>query len=92
MAETQVIEFETAPREDRSGELVGMRIKIEVRDDADLLITATSVGDSAGKNYAGTLTLRKVIGGPIIDGSEGGDECWINGVWMSPCPSAETTT
>jgi subtilisin family serine protease len=92
MAETQVIEFETAPKEDRNGELVGMRIKIEVSDDADLLITATSVGDSAGKNYAGMLTLRKVKGGPIIDGSEGGDECWINGVWMSPCPSAETTT
>jgi hypothetical protein len=28
--------------------------------------------------------LRKAI-----SGYEGGDECWVNGVWVSPCPSDE---
>lgn len=87
MTETQVVEFETSPQEDLSGELVGMRIKIEVSDSADLLITGTSTGASEVKSYVGTLTLREAGGGQIIATPEGGDECWVNGVWMSPCPS-----
>jgi subtilisin family serine protease len=86
MAETQVFEFETSPQENRNGEPVGMKIRIEVGDGTELGITATSTGGSGGKSYVGTLTLRKATRGSIISGEEGGDECWVNGVWTSPCP------
>ena len=90
MAETQVFEFETIPQENRNGELVGMRIRIEVSDN-DLLVTGTSTGASEVKSYMGTLTLRKAGRGPISVSAEGGDECWVNGVWVSPCPTVDTT-
>jgi subtilisin family serine protease len=86
MAETQVFEFETSPQENRKGEPVGMKIRIEVGDDAELVITATSTGASEGKSYVGTLTLRKAGRGLVTAAAEGGDECWVNGVWVSPCP------
>jgi len=90
MTETQVFEFETSPQENRDGEPVGMRIRIEVGDDAELVITATSTGASGEKSYVGTLTLRKATSGSVITGEEGGDECWVNGVWRSPCPPLPT--
>jgi subtilisin family serine protease len=86
MAEAKVFEFETSPRENRDGAPVGMRIRIEVGE-ANLAITGTSTGASDGDNYVGTLTLRKVKAGPIVIGQEGGDECWVNGVWKVPCPA-----
>jgi hypothetical protein len=87
MAETQVLEFETSPQENLSGNPVGMKIRIEVGDGPDLLITGTSTGASEGMSYEGTLTLRKAGIVPLIGKHEGGDECWINGVWVSPCPT-----
>lgn len=90
MTEPKVFEFEMSPQENRDGELVGMRIRIEVNDNADLLITGTSTEASEVKTYMGTLTLRKA-GGPIINAPEGGDECWVNGVWISPCPVGDPT-
>jgi subtilisin family serine protease len=86
MSEARVFEFETGPRGNRYGDPVGMKVRIEVGESADLVITGTSTGDAEGKRYRGTLTLRKMGGGPI-SGEEGGDECWVNGVWVSPCPS-----
>jgi subtilisin family serine protease len=88
MSEARVFEFETSPRGNRYGDPVGMKIRIEVGESAGLVITGTSTGDSEGKRYRGILTLRKTGGGPI-SGEEGGDECWVNGVWVSPCPSGE---
>jgi subtilisin family serine protease len=85
MLTTQVLEFETSFRENRYGEPAGMKIRIELGDDADLTITGTSTGAYDGQSYMGTLMLRKAI-----SGYEGGDECWINGVWVSPCPGKET--
>ena len=84
MSATQVVEFETGHRENRFGEPTGMRIRIEVGEDTDLTITGTSTGAHDGDSYLGSLTLRKAI-----TGYEGGDECWVNGVWVSPCPSPE---
>jgi subtilisin family serine protease len=81
MSATQVIEFETSPQENRFGEPVGMKIRIELGGDG-LIITGTSTGAYEGKSYEGTLTLRKPF-----STTEGGDECWINGRWVSPCPS-----
>ena len=86
MTDTQIFEFELGPQ-NRNGALVGMRIKIKIGDHGDLVITGTATGTSEEENYVGTLTLRKVGRGPIDIGMEGGDECWINGVWVSPCPS-----
>ncbi|HEY9283403.1 MAG TPA: S8 family peptidase [Pyrinomonadaceae bacterium] len=86
MSATRVLEFETVPQENRFGEPVGMRIRIELGDDADLIITGTSTGANEGKSYRGTLMLRKALAGSLIGGCEGGDECWVNGVWVSPCP------
>lgn len=84
MSATQVLEFETSFRENRYGEPAGMRVRIELGNDADLTITGTSTGAYDGESYMGTLRLRKAI-----SGDEGGDECWVNGVWVSPCPSDE---
>ena len=84
MSATQVLEFETSFRENRYGEPAGMRIRIELGDNADLTITGTSTGAYDGESYMGTLMLRKAI-----SGYEGGDECWVNGVWVSPCPTNE---
>ena len=84
MSATQVLEFETSFQENRYGEPAGMRVRIELGDDADLTITGTSTGAYDGESYMGTLTLRKGM-----SGYEGGDECWVNGVWVSPCPSNE---
>ena len=84
MAATQVCEFEISPHENRFGESVGMKIRIELGDDDDLIVTGTTTGDSEGKTYLGTLTLRPEGRGAL----EGGDECWVNGVWVSPCPPA----
>lgn len=89
MSATRVFEFETSPQENRFGEPVGMRIRIELGDDADLIITGTSTGAYEEKSYKGTLMLRKATEGVVIDGCEGGDECWVNGVWVSPCPTGE---
>ena len=86
MSATQVLEFETSLRENRYGEPAGMRIRIELGD-ADLTITGTSTGAYDGESYRGTLMLRKAASGR---GYEGGDECWINGVWVSPCPTKDT--
>jgi subtilisin family serine protease len=88
MSATQVLEFESSFRENRYGEPAGMRIRIELGDNADLIITGTSTGAYDGQSYIGTLMLRKAISG--YEGYEGGDECWVNGVWVSPCPSNET--
>ena len=87
MSATQVCEFEISPRENRFGEPVGMRIRIELGDDADLIITGTSTGVDDGKSYRGTLTLRRA-GRALASRLEGGDECWVNGVWVIPCPPA----
>lgn len=84
MSATRVLEFETSFRENRYGEPAGMRVRIELGNDADLTITGTSTGAHDGESYMGTLMLRKAI-----SGYEGGDECWVNGVWVSPCPSDE---
>lgn len=84
MLTTRVLEFETSFRENRYGAPAGMKIKIELGDDADLTITGTSTGAYGGESYLGTLMLRKAI-----SGYEGGDECWVNGVWVSPCPASE---
>jgi subtilisin family serine protease len=83
MSATQIFEFETSPQENRFGEPVGMRIRIEVGGDGDLIINGITTGADGGKSYLGTLTLRK----SGATGEEGGDECWVNGVWVSPCPS-----
>jgi subtilisin family serine protease len=85
MSATQVLEFETSFRENRYGEPAGMRVRIELGDDAGLTITGTSTGAYDGESYMGTLMLRKAM-----SGYEGGDECWVNGVWVSPCPTKET--
>jgi len=85
MTEARVFEFEMSPRENRYGDPVGMRIRIEVGDGADLVITGNSTGVSEGKSYTGILKLRRA-GLPV---EEGGDECWVNGVWVNPCPSDE---
>jgi hypothetical protein len=84
MSETRVLEFETSSRENRHGAPAGMRIRIELGDNSDLTITGTSTGAYEGESYKGTLMLRKAI-----SGYEGGDECWVNGVWVSPCPANE---
>jgi hypothetical protein len=84
MSATRVLEFETSFRENRYGEAAGMRIRIELGEDADLTITGISTGAYDGESYMGTLMLRKAI-----SGYEGGDECWVNGVWVSPCPANE---
>lgn len=85
MSATRVLEFETSFRKNRYGAPAGMRIRIELGDDADLTITGTSTGAYDGESYMGTLMLRKAI-----SRYEGGDECWVNGVWVSPCPATET--
>jgi len=87
MSATQVLEFETSFRENRYGEPAGMRIRIELGDGADLIITGTSTGAYDGESYMGTLMLRKAMGDC---GYEGGDECWVNGVWVVPCPKKES--
>jgi hypothetical protein len=84
MSATQVLEFETSYRENRYGEPAGMKIRIELGDDSGLTITGTSTGAYNGESYKGSLMLRKAI-----SGYEGGDECWINGVWVNPCPAQE---
>jgi subtilisin family serine protease len=86
MSATQVLEFETSLRENQFGAPAGMRIRIELGDDADLKITGTSTGAYDGQCYVGSLTLKKAMSGR---GYEGGDECWINGVWVSPCPTRD---
>ena len=88
MSATQVLEFETSVRENCFGEPAGMRIRIELGDNDNLIITGTSTGAYDGQSYMGTLMLRKAISG--YEGYEGGDECWVNGVWVSPCPTKET--
>ena len=85
MSATQVLEFETSVRANRYGEPAGMRIRIELGDNDNLTITGTSTGAYDGQSYIGSLMLRKVM-----KGYEGGDECWVNGVWVSPCPTKET--
>lgn len=82
MSATRVLEFETSSRENRYGEPAGMRVRIELGNGAELTITGTSTGAYSGESYMGTLMLRKAI-----SGHEGGDECWVNGVWVVPCPS-----
>jgi hypothetical protein len=84
MSATQVLEFETKSRKNRYGEPAGMRVRIELGGDANLTITGTSTGAYEGESYMGSLTLRKAT-----SGYEGGDECWVNGVWVSPCPNGE---
>lgn len=84
MSATQVLEFEINSRENRYGEPAGMKVRIELGDVAGLTITGTSTGAYDGESYKGTLMLRKAM-----SGSEGGDECWVNGVWVSPCPTSE---
>lgn len=81
MSATQVFEFETSQQENRFGELVGVKIRIELGGDG-LVITGTSTGAYEGRSYEGTLTLRRPF-----STTEGGDECWINGRWVSPCHS-----
>ena len=87
MSATEVLEFETSFRENRYGEPAGMRIRIELGDDADLKITGTSTGAYDGESYIGSLTLKKAMSGYEY---EGGDECWINGQWVSPCPTKDS--
>ena len=82
MSATRVLEFETSFRENRYGKPAGMRVRIELGNDAELTITGTSTGAQDGESYRGTLTLRKAT-----SAYEGGDECWVNGVWVSPCPN-----
>jgi hypothetical protein len=82
MSATRVLEFETHQGKNRYGEPAGMKVRIEVGDDTDFTIIGTSTGAYDGESYLGTLTFRKAI-----NGYEGGDECWINGVWVSPCPT-----
>jgi subtilisin family serine protease len=91
MAEKRVVEFETDPHENRNGEPVGMRIRIEEGDEAELVITATSTGASEGERYIGFLTLRRAKRGALTGAAEGGDECWVNGVWINPCPEGVIT-
>jgi subtilisin family serine protease len=89
MSATQVCEFEMSPRANKFGERVGMSIRIELGDD-DLIITGTSTGANEGKSYMGALTLRLAGNEALVGGHEGGDECWVNGVWVSPCPSGDS--
>lgn len=91
MSATRVFEFETTPQENRFGEPVGMKIRIELGDENGLLITGTTVGADEGKSYVGTLMLRKTMAESFVSGCEGGDECWVNGVWVSPCPGGQTS-
>ena len=88
MLATKVIEFETSPKENRYGELVGMKIRVELDNDSNLSITGTSTSADGAKNYMGILTLRKANSEEMTGSQEGGDECWVNGVWVTPCPSA----
>lgn len=90
MAEKRIVEFETNPQENRNGESVGMKVRVEIGDDAELAITATSTGASAGESYVGFLTLRKAKREALAGVAEGGDECWVNGVWVSPCPGGDS--
>jgi len=87
MLATKVIEFETIPQENSFGDLVGMKVRVELGSGSNLIITGTSVGANGGKNYMGVLTLRKANSGAMLGTQEGGDECWVNGVWVSPCPA-----
>lgn len=85
MSGTQVCEFELSPCANQFGEPVGMRVTFELVD-GDLVINGTSTGTDEGKPYTGTLTLRPAGDAALTGGLEGGDECWVNGVWVSPCP------
>jgi subtilisin family serine protease len=87
-------EFEMKPQPKPSGELAGMSVRIEVDSGETIVISGTSNGEP----YQGTLILRKKkdkdrndldksmkeLSGPVVP--PGGDECYIDGRWYSPCP------
>ena len=90
--ENQVaFEFEMDPQEMSDRTLAGMHIRIEVSNGQDLAISGTSGAD----NYEGLLVFKKrdmtskesefaaLLQPPHPDG---GDQCYINGVWYDPCP------
>jgi subtilisin family serine protease len=95
MENKSAFEFEMKPQQKPSGELAGMAVRIEV-DNGDTFVIN---GTSDGKRYEGTLILRRkkdedsnALDANMIDSSApivppGGDECYINGKWYSPCPT-----
>lgn len=80
MANNRVYEFETEPQPRPKSGPAGMSIRIEVKEDSTVVVRGTS----GGEEYEGTLILRKKDMG--VDGTLGGDECYINGKWYNPCP------
>ena len=76
MNQSTVFAFDTKPqRKKKRRTPAGMRVTIELSQDGTFNIS----GESDGERYEGTLVMRQVE-------AKGGDECWINGVWYSPCP------
>ncbi|HEV2860548.1 MAG TPA: S8 family peptidase [Pyrinomonadaceae bacterium] len=86
MTKTQVVEFETNPRADRYDELAGVKIRFGADGDAALLITTAPTGDPAANIHTETLTLTELGVSSLLNEKAGGDECWVNGVWVTPCP------
>jgi hypothetical protein len=91
MMENQVaFEFEMKPKENSEGKLAGMAVRIEVNDGDSLTIKGRSGADA----YDGLLVLKKVKAGVMKSESAdlldpappGGDECYVNGRWVNPCP------
>lgn len=73
-------EFDIKPKKKKSGKLAGMAVRIVVKDQDVIVIT----GKSGGEEFKGQLVLRKKR--TPTPSPRGGDECFINGVWYSPCP------
>jgi len=85
-------DFEMNPQP-RGNSTAGMRIQIEVKNGNSVEIT----GSSNGEEFEGILALtQKQPGTERLESTgsygggtkklEGGDECYINGVWYNPCP------
>ncbi len=80
-------EFEMKPAPKKNGAMAGMAVRIQIMNGDSMVIKGTSDGEY----YEGTLVLRKKLEGasgsdPSALETDGGDECFINGVWYSPCP------
>lgn len=92
MREQQVFKFDFKAQPKADGTLAGMSVRIEVTGDDAIVIT----GVCDGETYVGTLILQKkqaAAGTTVQSPPEemkasplGGDECWVSGVWVNPCP------
>lgn len=90
--ENQVaFEFEMKPQENSEGKPAGMLVRIEVKDGNTLAITGKSGADA----YEGLLVFKKISKeakrsefAELLDNppAPGGDECYVNGRWVNPCP------